>query len=271
MNSTRTTGWMVFLAATAAILVAGNGRAVSAAEPPQAPPVSQFAPAEDLVGQVEYYLKRLDEAVATEEDYKEYVERIAKDADTLAVIALALGLHDTDNQYKGAAPGLVKATTQLAAAKDYATAKAAVAAVKTAATAKPADVVPLKWEKVASLKQLMLAVPVINTQLKRNARFRRPKGDGPKAAGRSAVIAAIGQASLYHSADTEKPNLAEEWFKYCIQMRDAAAEMNGVAHRAAEPDAKTAARAAITKLSKSCDDCHTVFHQAALGKGDVEE
>jgi hypothetical protein len=271
MNWTRTTAWMALLMAAVVSIVVATGTWALAAEPPQAPPVSRFAPADDLVDQVKYYLKRLDEAVASEEDYKDYVERIAKDADTLTVIALALGLHDTENQYKAAAPAMIKATTQLAAAKDYATAKAAVAIVQKAAAEKSAGAAALKWEKVASLKQIMLAVPVINTQLKRNARFRRPKGDGPKAAGRSAVIAAIGQASLYHSGDTEKPNLATEWYKYCIQMRDAAAEMNAVAHRADQPDAKTAARAAITKLAKSCDDCHTVFHQAALGKEDVEE
>jgi hypothetical protein len=258
--------WMVLLVVVLAVAV-GNACAAPAPEPPKSPPASQFAPADDLVGQVEYYLGRLDEAVANEADYKEYVERIAKDADTLAVIALTLGLHDTDNPYKTAAPAMIEATTQLAAAKDYASAKAAVDAVKKAAAEKTAAAAPLQWQKVATLKQIMLAVPVINTQLKRNVRLRRPKTDGPKAAGRSAALAAIAQASLYHSGETEKPQLADQWFKHCIQMREAAAEVNGAAHKTD----KAAAREALAKLAKSCDDCHTVFHQAALGKGDVEE
>jgi len=265
MRVTNLAIWIGVLMSLILAVIASSGFAAPA--PPEAPPASQFAPAADLVEQIEYYLKRLDEAVATEEDYKDCVERIAKDTDTLTVIALSLGLHDADNPYKAAAPAIIKAARDLAAAKDYPTAKAAVAGVQKAAADKSGDPAGLKWEKVASLKQLMLAVPVINTQLKRNARLRRPKSDGPKAAGRAAVIAVIGQAALYHSGDTEKPDLAEEWYKYCIQMRDAAAEVNGAAHRAD----KAAARETITKLAKSCDDCHTVFHQAALGKGDVEE
>ena len=63
------------------------------------------------------------------------------------------------------APAMIRAATKLAAAKDYAEAKAAVAAVRRAAKAKPPGPAKLKWEKVASLKQLMLAVPVINTNL----------------------------------------------------------------------------------------------------------
>ena len=74
--------------------------------PPEAPPVSKFAPAEDLVAQVDYYVKRLGKSVVTEEDYKDFAERIAKDSNTLIVIALSLGLHDKDNSYKKAAPGI---------------------------------------------------------------------------------------------------------------------------------------------------------------------
>jgi len=268
MTVTRSTAWMVLPAAAVLMVLAAGAPGVAATPtPPPAPPVSQFAPAEDLSGQVKYYLKRLDQAVETEEDYQDFVERIAKDADTLAVVVLALGLHDTDNPYKAAAPGIIEATRELAAAKDYAAAKAAVAKVKKAAAAKEASPGTMQWEKVASLKQLMLAVPAVNTQLKRNLKLRRPKRDGPKAAGRAAVIAVIGQASLYHSDDTEKPELAEQWYKYCIEMRDAAAEANAVARRAD----KAAAPAALVKLGESCDHCHTVFHQEALGKEDVEE
>ncbi|MBN2216721.1 MAG: cytochrome c [Pirellulales bacterium] len=268
MIVTQSTTRIVVLTALVLVVVAFVSVAAAAeAEPPAAPPVSQFAPAEDLVGQVKYYLKRLEQAVETEDDYKDFIERIAKDTDTLAVIALALGLHDTDNAYKAAASEIIQATQQLAAAKDYATAKVAVENVKKAATAKTADASNIKWEKVASLKQLMLAVPPINTQLKRNIKLRRPKRDGPKAAGRAAVIAVIGQAALYHSDDTEKPELAEKWYDYCFHMRDAAAEANAAARRTD----KAAVPAAMEKLAKSCDDCHTVFHQEALGKEDVEE
>ena len=189
----------------------------------------------------------------------------AKDSNTLIVIALTLGTHDTDNQYKKAAPAIIKASQELAKTKGYAATKAAVAGVKKAVDTKTGDSAGLKWQKAASLEQIMLAVPAINTQLKRNIKLRRPKRDGPKAAGRSAVIAAIGQASLYHSDDTTKPELAKEWYKYCQQMRSAASEVNAAAHAGD----KKIAKAAMKKLQQSCDDCHTIFHQEALGKEDA--
>ena len=99
-----------------------------APEPPAPPEVSTFAPAEDLVGQVEYYVERLSDAVESEEAYSDSVEKVAKDANTLIVIALALGLHDEDNKHKGVAPLLVKQARELAATKDHASAKAAVGA-----------------------------------------------------------------------------------------------------------------------------------------------
>ena len=245
--------------------------------PPKAPPASKFAPAEDLASQVEYYTKRLGGYVESQEEYKDSVDRIAKDSNTLIVIALTLGLHDTDNPYKSAAPEIIKASQELAKTKTYAEAKAAVAKVKkTTTVSKTAKLAPkdkkekpngLKWENVASLKQLMLAVPAINTQLKRNMKLRRPRRDGPKAAGRSAVIAVIGQASLYHSADTSKPKLFKEWYKYCEEMRNAAAEVNAIAHKGD----KKAARKAMQRLAQSCDTCHEVFHKEAIGKEDAEE
>ncbi|MBN1590515.1 MAG: cytochrome c [Pirellulales bacterium] len=256
--------WIILLAVAVPSVLVDGARAAEA--PPKAPPTSQFAPAEDLATQVDYYLKRLDQAVATEEDYKDFVERIGKDSNTLIVIALTLGLHDTDNAYKAAAPAMIEASRQLAATKDYAAAKAGVEAVKKAVGSKTGDSSTLKWEKKADLKQLMLAVPGINTQLKRNAKLRRPKRDGPKAAGRAAAIGAIGQASLYHSADTTKPELADQWYKYCEEMRDAAAEVNAAAHKGD----KKAARAAIQKLTESCDHCHDVFAPEAKEKAQAE-
>ena len=265
MNLPKSTSWLVLLAAM--VLFVATSGAIAADTPPEAPPVSKFAPAKDLAKQVKYYMKRLEAAVETKEDYKDFVERIAKDSNTLTAIALSLGLHDTDNPYKKSAPAIIKASQELAAAKDYDAAKAAVANVKKAVDSKSADTAKLKWEKVASLEQLMLAVPAVNTQLKRNMKLRRPKRDGPKASGRAAVIAVIGQASLYHSADTSKPELVKQWYKYCEEMRDAAAEVGDVARRGD----KAASRKVMAKLAESCDNCHKVFHPEAIGKEDAEE
>jgi hypothetical protein len=261
----KSTTWMILLVAMAFPALADGPTTTPA--PPKAPPVSKFAPAQDLAHQVDYYVKRLEKSVATEEDYKDLVERIAKDSNTFIVIALTLGMHDKDNPYKKAAPAMIEAASKLAAAKNYAEAKAGVAAVKKATKAKSAGTSKLRWEKSASLKQLMLAVPTINADLKRKIKLRRPKRDAPMAAEYSATLAAIAQASMYNSGDTKKPELAEKWYKFCEEMRDAAAEVNGIAHRVD----KKAVRPAVEKLAKSCDHCHEVFDKEALEKAKAQQ
>ena len=77
--------WVVLVSA----FVAG---AKFAAEPPAPPKVSTFAPAGDLLAQVEYYKKRMKDAVASEADFDEAKQaRVKKDANTLAVLASAFG------------------------------------------------------------------------------------------------------------------------------------------------------------------------------------
>lgn len=255
-------GSLVGLAVVAACLV-GSGLA---AEPPAAPKVSTFAPAQDLVSQVDYYLERLEATVESESEYKDSADKVAKDASTLAVIGLALGLHDEDNKYKNAAPALIKAAQKLAATKDFASAKAGVAAVKDALGTK-GDPSGLKWEKVASLKELMLQVPLVNSRLKRYLRGVRFTKMAKDTAGSSATLAAVAQASIADTSEAKNPGDVEKWYKYCVDMRDAAGALNA-AIRALD---QKAAEAAMKKMAKSCDDCHEVFHPEAKDKMEQEE
>lgn len=235
-----------------------------------APAVSTYAPAEDLVAQVQSYIEELEEAVETEQEYKDSVEKIANDSNTLILIALALGLHDSDNQLKAAAPGILEAAQQLAAAGDYAAAKAGVEAVKAATTSAKGDAAKLKWEKVASLPELMAAVPLINTRLKRyirDGREERLKKAADELAGCAAVVAVIAQGSLANSGDTDKPDEVDQWHRFCVQMRDTAGALNAGVRaygRDGTPAAFEAAKAALQELAKSCDACHEVFHPEAL-------
>ncbi len=227
-----------------------------AAGPPAAPNVSTFAPAEDLVGQVAYYVERLDEAVASEQDYNDSLEKISKDANTLIVVALALGLHDEANQHRAAAPTLMKSAQDLAATKDFASAKAAVEAVKAAAASQEPAPVELKWEKVAELPELMKQVPLLNTRLKRYVRGSRFKSKAQQTAGSSAVIAAIAQGTMADTGATNGPEQIRQWYGFSTQMRDAAAAVNAAIHALDEE----ATAAAMQDLAQSCEDCHAVFH-----------
>ncbi len=251
----------VFAAMPVLLAFTAFSDAAFSADPPAAPAVSTFASVDDLADQVESYVEDMETAVKDESEYKDSAEKMVKDANTLIVIALALGVSDKDNAYKASAAGIVKAAQEVAAAKDYAAAKAGVDAVKAAIAAKAGGADALKWEKAASLAELMKAVPTINTKLKgglkKESRFKK---SAKKAGGYATVLAVIAQGSMANSADTEKPAEADKWFKFCGDMRDAAAEVGAAC---AKKD-HAAAKAAMDKLQESCHACHVVFHEAAL-------
>jgi hypothetical protein len=245
------------LAVLVTLLVGG----LFGAEPPESPPVSKFAPAEDLVEQLDEYVEDLEDSVASEEEYRAR-DNLGKDANTLILIALALAVHDQDNKYKKAGPGIMKAAQQLAGATDYASAKAGVEAVK-AALSSEGDAAGLSWgKKNASMSELMKAVPRVNTRLKRY--MRRFSRYADRVGGNAAVVAVIGQGSMPNAVDTEKPDQVEKWYQYCIEMRDAAGALTAACHAEDED----AAEKAMEALQKSCDDCHEVFHE---DHEDIEE
>jgi hypothetical protein len=234
---------------------------------PEAPKVSTFASADDLVSQLDAYVADLEKAVSNEEEYKDAEANISKQSNTLVLIALALGLHDSDNKYKAAAPAIVKAAQALGQAKDLASTKKGVEAVKAAVAGKGEAGAAIKWEKVASLPELMKQVPNLNTKLKRGVSKSKLKSSAAKSQGHAAVIAVIAQGSMADTSATKSEAEAGQWYKFCAQMRDAAAEVNAGVKKL---DAG-AVDAAMKKLNQSCDDCHEVFHKKALEKKDADE
>ena len=187
----------------------------SADDMPTPPKVSTFAPAADLASQADWYLKDLKKAVANEADYKDSVEAIVKESNTLAVIALALGLNDQDSKYKAQAGAVIKAAQALAATKDYKSATQAVADLEKAAVGPAAaGCGPLKWEKVAALPELMKQVPVINTKLKLNLAPKKFLKKAKETAGQTAVIAAIAQGSMADTSATKNADQVKQWYNF---------------------------------------------------------
>jgi hypothetical protein len=227
---------------------------------PETPKVSTFAPAADLAAQLQAYIKEIDATLESEQEYKDTEGKAGRCSSTLAVIALCLGLHDQDNEYKARAPAIIKAAQELAATKDYESAKKAFEAVKAAADGAAQAQADLKWEKVASLPDLMKQVPNINTKLKRNIKGAKFKTKARDTTGFTAVIAAIAQGSIPDISKAKNADEVKQWYEYMIDMRDAAGAANAAIHSMNEP----AATAAMTKLAESCDRCHKVFHPAAL-------
>ena len=227
---------------------------------PSAPKVSTFAPADDLVGQADQYLDTLKTIVADKQGYSDDKEKIGRDANTLIVIALALGLHDRENKYKARAGAVMKAARKVAAAKDYAAAQQAVAALEQAAAGNGGAGGELKWEKVAALPELMKQVPMIHTKLKlfvKGSNFKKRAGD---TAGYSAAIAAIAQGSIADTSATKEAGQVKQWQTLMAAMRDDAGAVNGAIHKGDAP----AAAKAMKKLNHSCADCHNVFKPDAV-------
>ncbi len=248
MKKANPVGWMVVLVTVTTTL--------SAANPPAPPKVSSYAPAKDIIGQVEYYQKRLAAAVSKDELKTNEQKRMAKDAHTLTVLLLAIGMHDEDNPLKASAPKLLPLSQKLAAlTKDQAAAKVAFEELSAAIRSKATGGAPLKWEKVASLHDLMEQVPNINNRLRSSLRKRKFEKDQEKSAGYSAALAVIAQASMADLEAVTEPGQEADWYKYCIEMRDSSGEINKAIH-AQEYDAATKA---MKRLQKSCDDCHEAF------------
>jgi len=257
--------WVLSLVVIAAAVVSGGS---VLADPPAAPKVSTFAQAKALEAQIEKYVKELEESVESEQSYKEWEGRVTKHSNTLILLALAAGLHDEENKFQTAGPGLLKAAQGLAAAKGYEAAKAGVAGVKKALDSKEGDRAALKWEKLASLPETMKQVPLVNSRLKRNLRATSFKRRAKDNAGDSAVLGVIAQGSIADTSEAKNDDEVKKWYGFCVQMRDAAAAVNKAVH---DGDQK-AADTAMGSLNQSCDDCHKVFHTAALtAKEEPEE
>src|SRR5262249_4481900 len=141
-------------------------------QPPQPPKISTFAPAPDLIEQVDFFIGRATDSLADPAEFQGANQsRLLKDSHTLAVLGLTLSAHDVSHALEGTAPALGKSAEGMGAGgMNYGAAKAALADVKAArgaadsgAASKESDPskasdpsrATVKWEKCASLPLLM--------------------------------------------------------------------------------------------------------------------
>jgi len=250
----RTMVFMWVVLATA--FVAG---AKFAADSPAPPKVSAFAPAADLIAQVDYYKKRMQDVVANEADYDEAKQaRITKDANTVAVLVQHLGMHDADNPLKKSAAAAVNAAQELRAATDFKSASAAYSKLEKALAG--ADGGELKWGKVAAMGQLMKQVSVINASLKRGLQPTRLKSQAKKTSGESATLAAIGNSLLFDTHEVKSDGDLPDWYAYAGEFRDSAGALNA----AIKTGQIAKVTPALKRMSTSCDTCHSKFQKAQL-------
>ena len=223
----------------------------------------------DLVPQIDAYVKRLEKNLDDLDGSPRFIEdadTLHRDANALALIALALGLSQEENPYQKAAPVIIEAALKLETVKTFDDATKAMMELKRSLKA-DGDPTTLRWDKkVASLSPIMKAVPNINTLVKRNLRTEAALKKGVRIAVEgAAVMAAIGQGSIPNLDETIKPDAAKEWTAHCIEFRDAALALNRAASDyEAEKGKFSAVQDAYEALSDSCDSCHKLFYHGEI-------
>lgn len=233
--------------------------ASAAGDPPPAPPVSAFAPSDDLTALVERYAALCEKHLADPAQWEVNQPLVKKDGATLAVAALAAGLDETDTRHKSAAAGIYRAAQRLAQAGDHAAAAEALAEIKARQSSAEGD--PLDWNrKHASMGQLMKQVTFVYNRLKRGARPDRLARQKDECCLDATLLAVIAQAVTADTHEVKDPAQTAEWYALCAEMRDRAAE---VRIEAAKGDAAATATA-LERLDLTCTKCHQVFRPDQL-------
>ena len=243
------------------------------------PPVVPLPPVEDLTAQIDEYIRKMEESLEFLDGSPRYeadASDIVRDANALALVALAVGLAEDDSKYKKSASLIIEAAQSLAAAKSLPEGLRAHAALQASLTAEGGK--PLSWsDKVAGLTPAMKALPNLNSAVKRVTDTERKLfvtlGRPTRPIfGQIAAMAAISQGAIPNVGETMKPDAVEEWKKYCEEFRDAAIKVNAATHQYAreladgkDPD-YSIFNNAFRAMVVSCDDCHRVFFPQAVGK-----
>ena len=232
-------------------------------------------PVEDLAAQIDEYVAKigatLDDLDGTV-NYKSDGDQVVRDANGLALVALAVGMMPVDSKYKKAAPAIIQAATDLAKIDKYDDAKKGYETLRAALTTE-GDPSTLRWTKVADLTPVMKAVPNLSSMVKRltNAepKLKRAVKKPERLYGATAALAAISHGSIANAADTNKPNEVELWKKECELFRDAAIQANAALHGYADGKIDYAAYwEAHTRMTDACETCHKIFSPGAVGKSE---
>jgi hypothetical protein len=251
-------GRHLIIAVLAVVLVKG----LSAADAPEPVPVSNYAPAEDLLAQAEFFMERLADSLESADSYTIASKaRVQKDANTMIVLLMGLGLHDQDNRVKSSAPALVAQANKVAESyDDYQAAKTAFDGLAEGFQNGATGGEPLEWKPYFALGQVMKQVTLINNRLRlglREGRFERTLEDS---AGYSATLGLIGQVAVADTHEVKDEANLPQWYGFATEMRDAAGAVNKAVH---DKDL-AAATAAFERLNKNCNDCHAVFRKDLL-------
>jgi len=110
---------------------------------------------------------------------------------------------------------------------------------------------------VADASDLMKLAVLLQGDIDRGSKDeKRFKRQGADVAGAAATLGAIAQELTVDGGDYAAGEKMADWQKFCSQFQAAAAE----SHAAAKAGDQPRAAAAASKIVKSCEACHAVFH-----------
>lgn len=230
--------------------------AALAGGPPSPPELSKIMPPDDLIAQVKVFHKSLFEMSVDEQSWQDNAHKVVRDAQTLAAVALMLGLYDSDHELKTAAPAVMDAAQALSETKEYGAVQAALNALNAALDDRPAAAGAFQPRQVGTMGQLMKQAGFANNRIRRGMRRIADKTD--ENARDAAMLAAIGQAIVYDAEWAQRGGKAEQWYQLCGEMRDRAGKLNA-AVRAAD---KEGTERTCQELERTCNACHAMFRSA---------
>ncbi|MDO5309110.1 MAG: hypothetical protein Q4G03_06405 [Planctomycetia bacterium] len=192
---------------------------------------------------------------------------VRRDANALAVVALALGVSKEDAPLKSVAKELVEIASTIASAGN---AEEIEAAVKALDALKPGAKVDdqLQWHEVASLQPLMkYAVPSLSTDIKRLGRNEKTflrGNNAKKVVDASTILVAIALGCRENVDQTLAPKEDALWREYCERLATAALDFNACANDVAAGKGDFDAMKDAFKVVEST--CNSTCHEKFGGK-----
>ena len=240
-------------------------------------------PLDDLTAQIDDYITKIGISLDDLDGSPKYAEDaggLVRDANALALVALAIGLAEADSKYKKRASQIISSAKILAAAKNLDDGQKAYTALKASLTGR-GDGKPLtRMDKIADLAPAMKALPNLSSAVKRRTDTERKLNielGGARAQqvySQLAALSVIAQGCVPNVTETTKPDAMAEWKKFCEEFRDAALKTNVAAHQYAKDKADdkepnyAAFNTSFKTMMESCDSCHKVFYPSAVGKNE---
>ena len=238
-------------------------------------------PLEDLTAQIDEYVTKIGKSLDDLDGSPKYAEDAAdiiRDANALALIALAVGLADGDSKYKKPAAQIIASAKILAAAKNLDDGQKAFVALQASLTGQGAG--NLAWtDKIADLKPAMKALPNLSAGVKRVTDTERKlntvlgSARAQQVYSQLAAMAVIAQGCVPNVTETTKPEAVADWKAHCEEFRDAAIKTNAAARQYAKDKADgkedyTVFNTSFKAMTESCDSCHKIFYPSAVGKNE---